>query len=59
LLRSDGYPKRVIRDATNSMERPVDRDSIIKDPAHGNKAEAFEAFDDIPTNPISATPSAT
>jgi len=29
----------------------VDRDSIFKDPAHGNKAEAFEAFDDIPTNP--------
>jgi len=29
----------------------VDRDSIINDPAYGNKAEAFEAFDDIPTNP--------
>jgi hypothetical protein len=27
------------------------RDDIINDPAHGNKAEAFEAFDDIPTNP--------
>ncbi|MCR9125143.1 MAG: PhoX family phosphatase [Rhodobacteraceae bacterium] len=29
----------------------MDRKSIIKDPAYGNKAEAFEAFDDIPTNP--------
>ncbi len=27
------------------------RDQIISDPEHGNKAEAFEAFDDIPTNP--------
>ena len=29
----------------------MDRTSIIHDPAYGNKAEAFEAFDDIPTNP--------
>ncbi|WP_298836888.1 PhoX family phosphatase [uncultured Roseobacter sp.] len=29
----------------------MDRKKIIDDPAHGNKAEAFEAFDDIPTNP--------
>ncbi|MEM1314345.1 MAG: PhoX family phosphatase, partial [Pseudomonadota bacterium] len=29
----------------------MDRDSIIASEAHGNKAEAFEAFDDIPTNP--------
>ena len=29
----------------------MDRDDILKDPAYGNKAEAFEAFDDIPTNP--------
>ncbi|WP_300034851.1 PhoX family phosphatase [uncultured Roseobacter sp.] len=29
----------------------MDRKSIINDPEHGNKAEAFEAFDDIPTNP--------
>jgi secreted PhoX family phosphatase len=29
----------------------MDRTSIINDPEHGNKAEAFEAFDDIPTNP--------
>ncbi|MEL6198468.1 MAG: PhoX family phosphatase, partial [Pseudomonadota bacterium] len=27
------------------------RDDVIRDPEHGNKAEAFEAFDDIPTNP--------
>ncbi len=27
------------------------RDEIINDPEYGNKAEAFEAFDDIPTNP--------
>ncbi|MGB3244889.1 MAG: PhoX family phosphatase [Sulfitobacter sp.] len=27
------------------------RRDIINDPAIGNKAEAFEAFDDIPTNP--------
>ncbi len=27
------------------------RDQIINDPEHCNKAEAFEAFDDIPTNP--------
>lgn len=27
------------------------REKIIKNPEHGNKAEAFEAFDDIPTNP--------
>lgn len=27
------------------------RHDTINDPAHGNKAEAFEAFDDIPTNP--------
>jgi secreted PhoX family phosphatase len=29
----------------------MDRKTIIDDPQHGNKAEAFEAFDDIPTNP--------
>lgn len=29
----------------------MDRRQIINDPAFGNKAEAFEAFDDIPTNP--------
>ena len=29
----------------------MNRDDIINDPAIGNKAEAFEAFDDIPTNP--------
>lgn len=29
----------------------MNRKSIINDPQHGNKAEAFEAFDDIPTNP--------
>ncbi|MEO0999425.1 MAG: PhoX family phosphatase, partial [Pseudomonadota bacterium] len=28
-----------------------ERRKIIADPAYGNKAEAFEAFDDIPTNP--------
>ncbi len=27
------------------------RNDIIQSPEHGNKAEAFEAFDDIPTNP--------
>ena len=27
------------------------RKDIVNDPSHGNKAEAFEAFDDIPTNP--------
>ncbi len=27
------------------------RNDIINDPEYGNKAEAFEAFDDIPTNP--------
>ena len=27
------------------------RRAIVNDPQHGNKAEAFEAFDDIPTNP--------
>ena len=27
------------------------RSDIINDPEFGNKAEAFEAFDDIPTNP--------
>jgi len=27
------------------------RRDILNDPAFGNKAEAFEAFDDIPTNP--------
>ena len=27
------------------------REKIISNPAYGNKAEAFEAFDDIPTNP--------
>lgn len=29
----------------------MDRRQIINDPEIGNKAEAFEAFDDIPTNP--------
>ncbi|RVT83242.1 PhoX family phosphatase [Rhodobacteraceae bacterium CCMM004] len=29
----------------------MSRKSIIDDPQYGNKAEAFEAFDDIPTNP--------
>lgn len=29
----------------------MDRKSFITDPEIGNKAEAFEAFDDIPTNP--------
>lgn len=29
----------------------MDRKQIINDPEIGNKAEAFEAFDDIPTNP--------
>ena len=29
----------------------MDRKEIIDDPEYGNKAEAFEAFDDIPTNP--------
>ncbi|WP_299962764.1 PhoX family phosphatase [uncultured Roseobacter sp.] len=29
----------------------MNRKDIINDPDHGNKAEAFEAFDDIPTNP--------
>ncbi|QBF32606.1 PhoX family phosphatase [Thalassococcus sp. S3] len=29
----------------------MDRKTIINDPDYGNKAEAFEAFDDIPTNP--------
>ena len=29
----------------------MDRKEIINDPSIGNKAEAFEAFDDIPTNP--------
>ncbi|WP_300061146.1 PhoX family phosphatase [uncultured Roseobacter sp.] len=29
----------------------MNRRDIINDPEHGNKAEAFEAFDDIPTNP--------
>lgn len=29
----------------------MDRDDILNDPAYGNKAEAYEAFDDIPTNP--------
>jgi secreted PhoX family phosphatase len=29
----------------------MSRKSILNDPQHGNKAEAFEAFDDIPTNP--------
>ena len=27
----------------------MSRDAIINDPEYGNKAEAFEAFDDIPT----------
>jgi secreted PhoX family phosphatase len=29
----------------------MNRDEIINDPTLGNKAEAYEAFDDIPTNP--------
>lgn len=29
----------------------MDRQDIINDPAIGNKAESYEAFDDIPTNP--------
>jgi secreted PhoX family phosphatase len=29
----------------------MDRKSILNDPAHGNKAQAYEAFDDLPTNP--------
>ncbi len=29
----------------------MDRQQIINDPEIGNKAEAYEAFDDIPTNP--------
>lgn len=29
----------------------MNRKDIINDPAHGNKAEAYEAYDDIPTNP--------
>lgn len=29
----------------------MNRKQIIKDPQNGNKAEAFEAFDDIPANP--------
>ena len=29
----------------------MDRKDIINSPEYGNKAEAFEAFDDIPTNP--------
>ncbi|OWU80621.1 PhoX family phosphatase [Phaeobacter sp. 22II1-1F12B] len=29
----------------------MDRKSFVTDPEIGNKAEAFEAFDDIPTNP--------
>ncbi|MDK3074395.1 PhoX family phosphatase [Sedimentitalea sp. JM2-8] len=29
----------------------MNRTSILSDPEIGNKAEAFEAFDDIPTNP--------
>jgi len=29
----------------------MDHRDIIDSPAYGNKAEAFEAFDDIPTNP--------
>jgi secreted PhoX family phosphatase len=29
----------------------MSRKDIINDPSIGNKAEAFEAFDDIPTNP--------
>ena len=29
----------------------MDRKHIINDPEIGNKAEAYEAFDDIPTNP--------
>ncbi|MEM7508638.1 MAG: PhoX family phosphatase [Pseudomonadota bacterium] len=28
-----------------------DRSAIVADPEFGNKAEAYEAFDDIPTNP--------
>ena len=29
----------------------MNRNDIINDPDNGNKAEAYEAFDDIPTNP--------
>lgn len=29
----------------------MNRKDIINDPEHGNKAEAYEAYDDIPTNP--------
>ena len=29
----------------------MDRKSFITDPEFGNKAEAFEAYDDVPTNP--------
>ena len=29
----------------------MSRDPILNNPSFGNKAEAFEAFDDIPTNP--------
>ena len=29
----------------------MDRKEILNDPSIGNKAEAYEAFDDIPTNP--------
>jgi secreted PhoX family phosphatase len=29
----------------------MDRQDIINDPENGNKAESYEAFDDIPTNP--------
>ena len=29
----------------------MDRKDIVNDPEYCNKAEAFEAFDDIPTNP--------
>jgi secreted PhoX family phosphatase len=34
-----------------SMEPKMDRQDIINDPEIGNKAESYEAFDDIPTNP--------
>ncbi|MFT5799101.1 MAG: secreted PhoX family phosphatase [Candidatus Azotimanducaceae bacterium] len=33
-----------------SMEPKMDRQDIINDPEIGNKAESYEAFDDIPTN---------
>ena len=29
----------------------MNRDDILNDAAIGNKSEAYEAFDDIPTNP--------